>query len=340
MKKIIFFFLLIAFLLGLLWALEIYFRVFGKLDEANAQHILYIPTGSAYEDVLNILKEEHVVKNIRDFDWLAKKMNYPNKVFPGRYLIGGDYTNRDLIEKLRGGKQDPVQVVLGKFRTKNELAGHVAKRLEVDSFSILRILNDEIFLSKYNLTKDNVMTVFIPNSYEFYWNTNAEKFFEKMYKESEKFWQGDREQQARNNNLNPVQAVVLASIVEEESQVADERPLIAGVYLNRLQKNIKLQADPTVKFAVNNFALRRILTIHTKYDSPYNTYLHPGLPPGPICTPSINSIEAVLHPQKHDYIFFCAKDDFSGRHVFSSTYREHQANARKFQAALNRNNIK
>lgn len=341
MRNIIIISVLSLFLLLAYIGCNLYVKVFGdNVSELKEEYTLCIPTGAIYADVLELLLSHGIVKNLEEFDWVAQKMNYPNHVNPGRYIITDKMSNRELITILRSGSQVPIQLMLGKFRTKQDLAGYVSFQLEADSSQLVQLLNDELFLSELNVNSDNVLSIFIPNKYEFYWNTNAEKFLKRMHREYERFWYNGREQLARKNNLDPFTATTLASIVEEESYREDERPAIAGVYLNRLKRNMRLQADPTVKFALQNFELKRILKRHTNYDSPFNTYRITGLPPGPICTPSISSIEAVLNPQKHEFLFFCARHDFSGYHAFATTYKEHMENARRYQSALNENNIK
>lgn len=298
----------------------------------------YIHTGTDYGEVLAML-EDSVVKDITSFDWLATKMNYPSHVYPGRYVLQAPMSNRELIVRLRSGKQEPVKVVFNKFRTKEDFAGHVAENLEFDSLQLLRMLEDREYLESIGWNSYNIMGLFIPNTYEFYWNTSADKFMERMIREYDAFWTDARKEKAVQKGLGPKTATILASIVEEESQMKSERPTIAGLYLNRLNKGMKLQADPTVKFALGDFEIRRVLAKDLKTESPYNTYLNIGLPPGPICIPSINSIEAVLNAEEHNYLYMCAKVDAPGYHAFARTHSQHVANAVKFQAWLNEREI-
>ncbi|HXH19962.1 MAG TPA: endolytic transglycosylase MltG, partial [Chitinophagales bacterium] len=202
-----------------------------------------------------------------------------------------------------------------------------------------RLLNDTMYLLQYSLNPDNAIAIFISDQYEFYWNTSAPQLMERMFREYQKFWNESRTEKAQAQNLTPLEAITLASIVEEETNNAAEKPRIAGVYLNRLKKGMKLQADPTVKFALQQFELKRVTTRQTHLESPFNTYHAEGLPPGPICIPSRQSIEAVLNPESHGYLFFCAKGDGSGTHVFAETYKQHQANARRYRKILDFNNI-
>jgi UPF0755 protein len=205
---------------------------------------------------------------------------------------------------------------------------------------MIHLLDSTDFVSKYGFTTDNVYAVFIPNTYDIYWNTSPEKFFKRMYANYQAFWTADRKQRAAEINLSPIQVSILASIVDAEALHDDEMPTIAGLYLNRLKKGMKLESDPTVIFALQDFTIRRVLNRYLSYNSPYNTYLHTGLPPGPVMMPSVNALDAVLDYRKSDYIYMCAKEDFSGYHNFATNMADHQANARKFQQALNERHIK
>jgi UPF0755 protein len=222
---------------------------------------------------------------------------------------------------------------------KEELAGRVSLQIEADSMSLIKCWNDREYLKSLNTSPEKILMIFLPNTYEFWWTTDAYEFTTRMYREFQKFWDEERKQKARSARLNIEEVITLASIVEKETQKNDEKPVIAGVYLNRLQKDWPLQADPTVVYAWGDFGMKRVLTIHTKINSPYNTYINRGLPPGPICMPSIASIDAVLNYQKHDYMFFCAKADNSGYHSFSRTLAEHNRYARAYQQALNERKI-
>lgn len=341
MKKLITIMTLVLALVTVVIAGKLVQRVWGSnIKRGKPDYTIYIPTGSTYEDVLSIFKKEDLLKDVESFDWVARKMNYPNHVYPGRYVLDRRMNNRRLVKLLRSGIQTPLMVTLNKFRTKVDLAGYISTKIETDSLALMELLGDRGFLAEYELTPDNVMAVFLPDTYEFFWTTDAREFFNRMYKEYKRYWDGTRKEKALKEGLDPLEVTILASIVEEETNVFDERPTIAGVYLNRLDRHMKLQADPTVKFALQDFGLKRILTIHTEFKSPYNTYVVDGLPPGPICTPSKNAIEAVLNAEDHDYLYFCAKDDFSGAHVFSKTHREHINNAKRFHQALSRNGIR
>jgi UPF0755 protein len=295
---------------------------------------IYIPTGSSFKDVQNILYGKGLVANHRSFEWVAGRKNYPSMVRPGHYLLRGSMSNNELVNMLRSGAQAPVRVIFNNIRKIEELAGKVSRQIEADSVSLIGCWNDRGFLASLGTTPEEVIMIFIPNTYEFWWTTNAMEFTERMYKESGKFWDGEREKKAESLRMSRMDIIILASIIEKETQKNDEKPAIAGVYINRLRKDWPLQADPTVVFAVGDFEIKRVLTAHTKINSPYNTYIYHGLPPGPICIPSVASIDAVLNYLKHDYMFFCAKADLSGYHAFSRTLAEHNRHARAYQKAL------
>jgi UPF0755 protein len=292
-----------------------------------------IPTGSSFDDLVHILAGGGFIEDEDGFRWVAEKMSYTGKVRPGRFKIQPGWNNRELIAHLRAGRQAPVMVVLNNERLPEDVAGKVARFLEADSLELLRAFRNPTLLRKYGLTQATLMSIFIPNSYEFFWNTTAEAFLERMAREHDAFWnKDDRRARARALDLTPEEAYTLASIVERETNANIEKATIAGVYLNRLQKGMLLQADPTCVFATRDFATRRVTQYHTKYDSPYNTYKYKGLPPGPISTASIASIDAVLNPEQHDYLYFCAKPDESGTHAFAVTYKAHLVNAERFHA--------
>ncbi|MBI5219713.1 MAG: endolytic transglycosylase MltG [Bacteroidia bacterium] len=300
----------------------------------------YVHTGWKMEDVMNSLYEKNYIANRSVFEWLAERKNYKNHVYPGRYLLKKKMSNNEIINLLRSGKQSPVVVTTDMARSLQDIASMFGHVLEADSAKIIDLLKDKEYISKFGFDSRTLMSMFIANTYKLNWNTSAEQFFERMYKEYRKFWNENRKEKLEELNFTPVEATTLASIIEMESKKKDEKPVIAGVYINRLRKDMFLQADPTIIFATGDFTVKRVLKKHLEINSPYNTYIHLGLPPGPICIPSISSIDAVLDYDKNNYIYFCAKDDFSGYHNFSETYAQHAINARKYQNALNRNNIK
>jgi UPF0755 protein len=316
-----------------------YFRYFGP-NVTDKQEYLYIHTGATYQDVYKTIKDEQIVKDTSSFNWAAENMNYTNRVKAGRYRLKSGMSNRRLINMLASGSQEPITLSFHNLRLKEEFAGFVSKKIEPDSAKIIALLDSSKFVEQYGFTTDNVYAVFIPNTYQLYWNTTPEKLFKRMYANYEKFWTQERKQKAAAINLSPVQVSVLASIVDAEALHDDEMPTIAGLYLNRLKKGMKLESDPTVIFAKNDFTIKRVLNRYLSFDSPYNTYLHTGLPPGPIMMPSVNALNSVLDYKQSDYIYMCAKADFSGYHAFATNVTDHLINAHKFQQALNERNIK
>ncbi len=336
--------IILAALVGcVLFIVPFYQHVFSPMvktqDGKPAE--FFVPTGSDYKIVGERLMEEGLIENLEGFHWVARQMNYPNTVRPGRYLLEDGMSSRELVSLLRSGKQAPVQYTFVKFRTKEQLAATSAEKLEVSKEDLLDMLNDREFLKRYNgLTPETALAVFIPNTYEFYWNVSPEDFFEKIFTYYKAFWNEDRNNKRKQYNLSRLEIMTLASIVEEETNKNDEKQRVAGVYLNRVRKGWPLEADPTVKYAIGDFALTRILYEHLQIDSPYNTYLYAGIPPAPICTPSIPSIEAVLNAEGHDYMFFCAKTDGSGYHHFSRTLTEHNAYAAAYHRMLNQRQIR
>jgi UPF0755 protein len=303
------------------------------------QGYLYIPTGSNLDDVVAIIKAQQILNNTESFKWVASKMNFKN-IKPGKYKITKGLSNIELVRLLRSGKQEPIKLTFQNIRLKTDFAGYIGKNFEIDSLAFLNMLDSIDLVRQYGFDEETIFCMFIPNTYEMYWNTSKEKFFERMQKEYVKFWNNERLAQAKTIGLSPVQVSILASIVDQEALLNREMIRIAGVYMNRLNRGIKLEADPTVIFANGDFTVKRVLYKLLQKDSPYNTYKYIGLPPGPICMPSVAAIDAVLHFEKHNYIYFCAKEDFSGLHNFASNVTEHQMNARKFQQALNNRGIK
>jgi UPF0755 protein len=339
-KKILIASLFISLISGLGLIYFFYESVYKRnIKIENQEPYIYIKTGSNFEDVKRLLVEKNVLVNMASFEWLAKQKNYVNRVKPGKYKLKNGMTNNQLLNKLRAGDQEPVNLTLNNIRTKYELVSNVCKVLEADSNQLKNVLENDHQLAKLKLNSDNVISIFIPNTYQFYWNTSADEFFQRMLNESEKFWNNSRIEKLKKLNLTKSEVITLASIVEKESNYFPERPLIASVYLNRVRKGMKLQADPTVVYAVGDFSINRVLDIHLKKDSPYNTYFYSGLPPGPICIPSSNAIDAVLKNEKTSYIYFCAKEDFSGKHNFAANDIQHSINANKFRKALNKKKI-
>ncbi len=335
-------FLLVAGIIGVAVGYKYYKYIYVKNVELGDKKEVYvcIPTNSNFDDVKKILYGQHIISDTVSFQWLSDHKAYSLNVKAGRYLITNHMNNNELINMLRAGKQTPVRLTFNNIRTKEQLVSRICKNLEADSISLLNLLSDKAFLEKYDLNPDNVMCIFIPNTYEIFWNTSAEKYFEKMHDEYEKFWNKTRSDKAAEIGLSPEKAVILASIVYSETKKKDEMSKIAGVYMNRINRGMPLQADPTVIFAIGDFSIKRVLNEQTRYNSPYNTYIHTGLPPGPICLPEGYVIDKVLDYEKNDYLYFCAKDDLSGYHSFAETSAQHALNAQRYHQALNRLRIK
>lgn len=339
-KKRIYIILIVCLVLLLGTATNFSLKLFrSNTNKQFDQGYLYIPTGSNLDDVVAIIKAQHILNNTESFKWVASKMNFKN-IKPGKYKITKGLSNIELVRLLRSGKQEPIKLTFQNIRLKTDFAGYIGKNFEIDSLAFLNMLDSIDLIRQYGFDEETIFCMFIPNTYEMYWNTSKEKFFERMQKEYVKFWHTERLAQAKAIGLSPVQASILASIVDQEALLNREMVRIAGVYMNRLNRGIKLEADPTVIFANGDFTVKRVLYKLLQKDSPYNTYKYNGLPPGPICMPSVAAIDAVLHFEKHNYIYFCAKEDFSGLHNFASNVTEHQMNAKKFQQALNNRGIR
>ena len=339
-KRTIIFLLSGSALLILTCILLIYRAFFGLNIHIDRQsRTVIIPTGSSYEQVLDTLDSRLEIQNIKVFKWLAKRKSYPSLIKPGRYVIDKDLSYNTLINILRSGLQTPVRITFQNIRTLNQLAGKIGKLIEADSANIIRFMDDESNYISDGFRKENVITVFIPNTYELYRNTDAKGLYSRMLKEYRLFWNTERLSKAREKGLDPKEVAILASIIDDEVAKPDEKPRIAGVYLNRLKRGIPLQACPTIKFALNDFTITRVLYKYLQIDSPYNTYKHSGFPPGPIGCPSIEGIDAVLNAEKHEYLYFAARSDFSGYHNFARTLAEHNHNAALYQKELNRRKI-
>ncbi len=333
--------LLVGIIAGGVYGYGIYSKLYvNNVNTKDKEHLyILIPTGSSYSDVLEIIESAQIIIDFNSFKWSASRMGYPYSVKPGRYKLKDGMSNRELITTLRAGLQSPVRVTFTGFRTPQQLAQRISRQIEADSTEIVNAFNSAEVAAQYGFTKETFIAMFIPNTYEFFWNTGTKGFFDRMKREYEAFWNDERQRKANEIGLDRIQVSTIASIVEEETVRADERPRVAGVFMNRFNKNMALQADPTIKFALGDFSIRRILTRHLQVESPYNTYKYRGLPPGPINSPSISSINAVLNYEKHQYVYFCAKPDYSGYHAFARTLAEHNRNARVYQQFLNRERI-
>jgi UPF0755 protein len=310
-----------------------------NVDTKGQDTYVYIPTGATYEQALDSVEATGVIIDKLSLRFMAKLMDYDELVKPGRYKIDNGWGNRQLIGVLRLGEQSPVRLTFNNIRLRSQLSEKLAAAVEPSAEELDSLLNDQAYLQTLGFDTTTVVSMFIPNTYEVYWTITAKELIDRMKTEYDRFWTAERKAKAEKLGLSPKEVSTLASIVQAETIKNDEKPRVAGVYLNRLQKGMLLQADPTVVFGVRDFTIRRVLNVHLQHDSPYNTYMYKGLPPGPINVPDISSIEAVLNPEQHNYIYFCAKEDFSGYHSFAVTQAEHIANARRYQKALTARNI-
>lgn len=302
------------------------------------EKVLLIPSNTSYEEFLQVLQKDSIVTEIEWFKRTAD-LKKSHAWETGRYVFKSGISHNDVINKLRNGEQTPVRLVVPSKRLPEDLAGAIAAPLEIDSTAVLKLLKSPDLASKFGFTMDQFRTMIIPNTYQVYWNISAEDLMDRFATEYKKFWNASRKQKAQKLNLSQSEVCVLASIVKAETSKRDEAPKVAGLYLNRIRKGMALQADPTLIYALGNFEIRRVLDKHKLIDHPYNTYLHPGLPPGPINYPEPNYLDAVLNEEKHNYLYMCAKPDFSGYHNFAKTYNQHLTNARKYQRALNNRGI-
>ena len=312
--------------------------VFKPIELTETTYIYIEPT-TKYDEVIAQIKEKVDLPSDKIFQMISERMKYPENIKTGRYAIKDGMTMPEIIRILRSGNQSAVKLTFNNMRTKENLAGRISNQLMMDSLSLLTWLSDENKVEDLGFDTNTVVAMFIPNTYEIYWDTSVDKLLKRMQNEYTTFWNESRMAKAKQIGLTPIEVSTLASIVEEEATYSDEYPIVAGLYLNRLKRGQRLEADPTVKFAVGDFSLRRILYKHLEVESPYNTYRNDGLPPGPIRVPSIKGIDASLSPQDHKYLFMCAKDDLSGRHNFATTHAEHIRNAAKYQRALNEKKI-
>lgn len=339
--KKIFLFLFGFLMLSGIW---ISFSLYTKILKPNTvqEGYLYIPTGSNFEDLRVLIKP--FIGHEKSFIWVAKKKNYFDHIKPGKYHIPKDLNNNELINLLRSGSQTPVKLTFRSQDSFQKLAGIVSTQIEADSISLLNAFLDENYIHKSGFTPQSVLGMYIPNTYEFYWNTNAEDFRNRMHKEYTKFWNSERLQKAKNQNLTVNEVITLASIVQKETATISELPIVAGLYLNRLKYNWPLQADPTIIYALKqefgqDLVIKRVLTKDLAIKSPYNTYKNIGLPPGPIVIPNIVSIRAVLNPTNHDYFYMCASITTIGSHEFAKTLAQHTKNAKKYRVWLSKQGV-
>lgn len=325
------------FSLGILTALFGYFIFFNK--NVKEDYTLYLSENATSEEMLQQLEEDDVLSSAFSLKTASKILRFDKKINPGRYELAAHTNNLLLLKKVGSGKQDPVKFRFQNLRLKTNFAGLLGRSFEADSLDFIQLLSDSATAQKYGFTEDNFYTMFIPNTYHIYWNTKPEKIIGRFHDEYNTFWNESRKKKAEQLGFTQQEVSILASIVQGEVIHNDEMNRVAGLYINRLNRNMFLQADPTVIFAVNDFTIRRVLKKHLLTNSPYNTYINKGLPPGPVNMPSIDAIDAVLNPEKHDYIYMVAKEDLSGYHNFNADYENHLKDARKYQKELDKRNI-
>ena len=332
----------IGFVLLLIGAIAGYMGykwIFEPNTNISKPYELYIKSQTTYEELQNQLITDSVLVNSWSFTQVSKLMKYgPDQIPSGRYIIQPDWSNKQIISALRAGRQSPIKLTISTARTVEDIAGVVAKKIEPDSTEIMALFKDASLIEEYGFKPETIISMILPDTYEMYWNTDAKGFFSKMKDEYDKYWIKYTDQ-LESLDMTKSEIATLASIVQKESNTKSEKPTIAGVYLNRLEQGIKLQADPTVVFGIGDFTIRRVLNRHLAQDTPYNTYLHEGLPPGPICMPSKSSIEAVLNAEKHDYLFFCAKPGYNAGHAFATSNQQHERNAAVYRKWLNQERI-
>jgi UPF0755 protein len=330
---------LVAFLVGSILLITFTFYFYQIFYTPNVlvdrdDRLFLVKSGATYQSVLNDLGKGNFVNDMVSFAFLAKLNGLDKELKPGRYILRRNMTNLQAIKILKSGKQEPVKITFSYVRLTDELGEKLTKNISVTTEEFDEALDKFVDSNKEGFTKENIRCMFIPNTYEVYYNVTPDGLIERMNAEYHKFWNEDRTAKAKKLGLTPIEVSILASIVQAETVKEDEAPMIAGLDINRLKKNIALQADPTLVYASGDFSLKRVLNTHKEIDSPYNTYKNPGLPPGPINVPQIVNIDAVLNAVDHKYYYMCAKEDFSGYHNFAKNLDEHNVNARKYQKAL------
>lgn len=338
LKKILLFLLLALAVIGF-FGYRFYGYIFNPNIAISEDKVdIHIPSDGNLASLMDSLTVRNIILDTTSFLWVADKMKF-TKIKPGKYTVKNNWSNKDIISVLRSGRQSAVKLTFNNVRNIEELAGAIAPYIEADSLECLDYFTSPEVLEKTGLDRENIITLFIPNTYQIFWNQSPEKLVKRFIKEHEIFWNKERLEKADALNLTKEEVYTLASIVQKESNHNSEKPTIAGVYLNRIERGILLQADPTVVFAVGDFTIRRVLNRHLEYDSPYNTYIYEGLPPGPIFMPDISSIDAVLNRKEHSYLYFCASTENNGKHAFAKTLTQHNANANKYRKWLNEQRI-
>lgn len=338
-KRILFGTLAALLIIGAACAGTVYYYLFAPQFHPPKTAYIYIDRDDTADSIYNKVKKQGNPKSFAGFRWMAKYREYPANIHTGRYAIRPGENVYHVFSRLYRGYQEPMNLTIGSVRTLDRLARSVGKQLMIDSAEIAVVMNDTAFQQKLGYKQETMPSLFIPETYQVYWDMSVADFFDRMQKEHQNFWNRERLDKATAIGMTPTEVSTLASIVEEETNDNAEKPMVAGLYINRLHSGMPLQADPTIKFALQEFGLRRITNTHLNIDSPYNTYLNAGLPPGPIRIPSPIGLDAVLNYTKHNYIYMCAKEDFSGTHNFASNYSDHMKNARKYWNALNERKI-
>ena len=332
--------MLVAIVTGGFWAYGTYQDIYSanvEIEDKEFEFIL-IPTASSFDDLIQIFEQQHLLNDIESFKKVAGLKSFVN-VKSGRYKILNHMNNNALIDMLRIGDQVPVNITFNHVRNLEQLAGKISRNLEMDSLQLVQVLQSPETQKKYGFNSATFISMFIANTYQVFWNITIEQFIQRMANEYKIFWNKKRKRKAQKIGLSQSEVATLASIVQMESVKKDEQAKIAGVYMNRLKKGMPLQADPTVIFALGDFSIKRVLSKHLSINSPYNTYKYKGLPPGPIYLSSPSTLDAVLNYESHHYLYFCAKEDFSGYHNFANNYRQHINNAKHYQRALNKRRI-
>ena len=343
LKKIIISIFLIVVFVGAYIAYDMYQQVYQPnvtLKNATDKYF-YVHSDYGFDDIVHNLYEKGYIINRESFEFVSeKKSGFKSNIYSGRYLLEEGMSNNELVDLFRSGETVPVKVTFNNVRTKNDLAGKLSRNLECDSLEILDLINDEEFVAKYGFNQTTILTLFLPNTYQFNWATNADEAIKRMAEEYKKFWTAERKAKAKKLNLSQSEVAILASIVQAEQSIhSDERPKVAGLYINRLRIGMLLQSDPTLVYGLGDFTIRRVLNKHKDVNSRYNTYKYKGLPPGPINLPNIKSLDAVLNYESHSYLYMCAKEDFSGYHNFAKNYKQHLIYAHKYQRELNKRRI-
>ncbi|WP_291530267.1 endolytic transglycosylase MltG [Bacteroides sp. UBA939] len=338
-RRILFGGLITLFLIGVACAGTFYYYLFYPQFHPQKTTYIYIDRDDTADSIYNKVKKQGQPKSFAGFLWMSEWRDYGSNIHTGRYAIRPGENVYHVFSRMYRKYQEPTNLTIGSVRTLDKLARNIGQQLMIDSTEIITVMNNPLFQKEIGYNQETMLGLFIPETFQVYWDMSVDDLFTRIKKEHENFWNKERLAKAEAIGMTPEEICTLASIVEEETNNNQEKPMVAGLYINRLQTNMPLQADPTIKFAIQNFNLRRITNELLNVNSPYNTYLNTGLPPGPIRIPSPIGIDAVLNYTKHNYIYMCAKEDFSGTHNFASNYADHMKNARKYWKALNERKI-